>query len=179
MLRDKLSKFKNEERGDILVLTAAMFTVFMLFLSVATDLAMAYNKRAKMYEIGHVMRQTRFTKDQDTLSRFMNVEEPGKEYAKGFNEYARKNGFKGKITVTYNETHPQAFGYSKRQFTIDMKLEDVYETMILRVVNINELPITVVIRGSGHKWHGGKSKIWYPKDNPNFTHYETTFPAIK
>jgi len=179
MLRDKLSKFKNEERGDILVLTAAMFTVFMLFLAVSTDIAMAYSKRAKMYEMGHVMRQTRFTKDVDTTSRFLNSNEPGKEYAKSFNEYARKNGFKGKITVTYNEIHPKAFEYKKREYTIDMKLEDVYETTMLRVVNINTLPITVIIRGSGYKWHGGQSKVWYPKDNPNFTHYETVFPEEK
>ena len=172
---NKFKEASKNERGDVLILFALLFTVMVLFLAFAVDLGMMYTRRLKMYEMGHIMRETRFTKNQDTTGVFLNSENPGKEYADNFNEYARKNGFKGEITVEYNETHPSNFNYKKRQYTINMRLKEVYKPKILGLINIKEVPIVVEIKGSGFKEYGGT--VWYPKNNPNFTRYVRTFPA--
>lgn len=169
------TKFKREENGGMMVLFACMFSVLILFLSFATDLAMMYGRRARMYEIGHVMRQARFTKDQNTFSLFLNSDNPGREYGRVFNEYARKNGFKGKITVTYDEEHPSKFGYQRREFRLNMKLEEVYDTTTLKIIGIDKVPIVVNIKGYGHKTQGS-GPIWYP-NNSTFTHNEEVYPG--
>lgn len=174
---NKLKRIKKDEKGDILILYALLFVVIMGFLSFAVDLGLMYMHRMRMYEIGNVMRQTRFTKNQYTNLTFLNSENPGERYANIFNEYARKNGFKGSIRVRYDEKHPYYNNWKKREYKIDMWLEDVYETTTLRALNINSVPIKVHIAGYGHSEQSGT--IWAPKNNKNFTYYETTFPATK
>lgn len=149
-----IKRLRKEERGDILVIFAVMFTVLIMIIALSTDVAILYARRARIYEIGNVMRRTRFTKGQEF---FMNSDNPGKEYADAFNDYASKNGFNGELKVTYNE---KTSSYDKREFDINMEFEEKVETSVLKFVGIKEVPIKVVIKGSGHK---DRSNIWKPK----------------
>lgn len=166
-----LRKFKNNEKGDIILLYGLLFTFMVGFLSVSVDLGMMYIHRMRMLEIGNIMRETRFTKNQATNSTFLNSYEPGKLYAHVFNEYARKNGFKGKVAVRYNESPPQKH---RREYKLDMWLEDTYHTTTLRVIGIKELPIKVHIAGYGFSEQGS---IWYPPGTAFMYHYQE-FPKI-
>ena len=149
-----IKRLRKEERGDILVIFAVMFTVLIMIIALSTDVAILYARRARIYEIGNVMRRTRFTKGQEF---FMNSDNPGKEYADAFNDYASKNGFTGELKVTYNE---KTSSYDKREFDINMEFEEKVETSVLKFIGIKEVPIKVVIKGAGHK---DKSNIWKPQ----------------
>ncbi|MFM1564767.1 TadE/TadG family type IV pilus assembly protein [Helcococcus ovis] len=149
-----IERLRKEERGDILVIFAVMFTVLIMIIALSTDVAILYARRARIYEIGNVMRRTRFTKGQEF---FMNSDKPGEEYAKTFSDYATKNGFNGKLTVTYDEYEST---YEKRNFKINMEFEEKVETSVLKFIGIKEVPIKVVIKGAGHI---DKSNIWKPQ----------------
>lgn len=151
-----IKRLRKEERGDILVIFAVMFTVLIMIIALSTDVAILYARRARIYEIGNVMRRTRFTKGQEF---FMNSDNPGKEYAEAFNDYAKKNGFNGELKVTYNEKETSN-NYSRREFDINMEFDEKVETSVLKFVGIKEVPIKVVINGSGHKV---RNNIWRPE----------------
>lgn len=162
-----IKRLRKEERGDILVIFAVMFTVLIMIIALSTDVAILYARRARIYEIGNVMRRTRFTKGQEF---FMNSDKPGEEYAKAFSDYATKNGFTGKLTVTYDETKTQNT-YKRRDFDINMEFEEKVETSVLKFIGIKHVPIKVVIKGSGHK---DRDNIWKP-EGEDWKKYTATY----
>lgn len=162
-----IKRLRKEERGDILVIFAVMFTVLIMIIALSTDVAILYARRARIYEIGNVMRRTRFTKGQEF---FMNSDNPGEKYAEAFNDYAKKNGFKGRLKVTYDETKTVG-AYNKREFNINMEFEEKVKTSVLKFIGIKEVPINVVINGSGHKI---RDNIWRP-NGYGYTKYTATY----
>lgn len=89
----------------------------------------------------------------------MNSDNPGKEYADAFSDYAKKNGFTGKLKVTYDETKI-VNTYNRREFQIKMEFDEEVETSVLKFIGITKVPIKVVIDGSGHKQ---RDNIWRPQ----------------
>ena len=176
-MKKNINKISNSEKGDLMIMFAFMFTILVIFLSFAVDLGMMYMQRLKMYEIGHIMRETRFTKNQHITEVYMNSEYPGEKFAQNFVDYARKNGFKGGITVTYREAHPSSIPANRRDYKIDMLLEEKYKTTALGVIGIKEVPISVKIEGSGTREYG--YEIWRPVHNKNYLYYNEYFPPIK
>lgn len=165
-----IEKLQKEERGDLLVIFAVLFSVLILVIALSADFAVLYARRAKIYEIGHVMRSTRFTKGQEY---FMNNDNPGREYAEVFNKYAKLNGFNGKFKVTYNED-PIGYDEKKRRFDIDMEFEENVETIMLKYIGISQVPIKVLIKGRGNKEIKGSLPIWRP-NNHYYRNYEAVF----
>lgn len=100
----------------------------------------------------------------------MNSDNPGEKYAEAFNDYAKKNGFKGRLKVTYDETKTVG-AYNKREFNINMEFEEKVKTSVLKFIGIKEVPINVVINGSGHKI---RDNIWRP-NGYGYTKYTATY----
>ncbi|MFM1533714.1 hypothetical protein ABGF38_00715 [Helcococcus ovis] len=99
----------------------------------------------------------------------MNSDKPGEEYAKVFNDYAKKNGFNGRLIVTYDERLYNS--YNRREFKIKMEFEENVKTSLLKFVGISEVPIKVVIDGAGHKQ---RDFIWKPRIQ-GYQYYTATY----
>ena len=155
------SKLKKEN-GNIAILFALMFTVIMSFLSLALDLGMTYAYRGRMMEVAQVMRDTRFTKDAAIGDLSMHDEHPGATMKNKLIEYARKNDFNGKVTITYNEYETS---HSSRKYKVRIMLEDTYECTTLKCVGIDKLDLCVVVNGSGDR----NGSVWTPAHVDNGT----------
>lgn len=166
-----IKRLQKEERGDILVIFSVLFTVLILVITLSADVAVLYARRAKIYEIGHVMRSTRFTKGQEF---FMNSDNPGKEYANVFYEYAKLNGFVGKFTLTYREDDPRVYNDIKRRFDINMEFEEYVDTIMLKYIGIPKMLIKVNIKGAGTKEIKGSIPIWRPSGD-SYRNYTATY----
>lgn len=167
----KIKKFLKNEKGDILIIFALIFTLFLGFLAFVVDIGMMYLYRARMLEIAHIMRDTRFTKNTHITELIYNSNTPGKYLADMLSDYARKNGFRGKITITFEEDVPTT---NKRNYTIKIELEDEYKTTVLRALGINEMNVKITVNGSA--WKEG-TNIWYPNGS-SWRYYQKVFPAL-
>ncbi|MCI6272924.1 MAG: hypothetical protein MR601_08270 [Erysipelotrichaceae bacterium] len=159
-----IKKILKDEKGDILILSTAVFIVLLGFISLSIDIGLAYMYRNKILEIANVMRDTRFTKDANQTEVLSNNMNPGDYMADLMAEYARKNNFKGKVTINFHEhtTHS-----TERRYDVTITMESVYKTTTLNVFNIKELPIKVVVKGYGYK---NGSDLWNPSsNNPYYT----------
>ena len=164
-----MKKFINEEKGDILILFALMFTVLAGFISLAYDFGAMYYERSKMMETAQIMRDTRFTEDADVSIMIHNSDTPAQAFTDNFAKYAALNGFQGTLEVTYYEA-PKTDG-KERVHSISFTLTKEYVPQgLMKLVNSNPIPIKVKIDGVGSLKSSGGG-IWYPSviDNGTYT----------
>lgn len=154
-----------EEKGDILIIFALAFSMLLGFLAFVTDIGFAYAQRSKMMEIAQVMRDIRFTKDASGTELILHSNTPGYTAYTLMVEQARINGFKGRVTITYDEYYTTS---NSRKYNIDIILEDTYECTTMQIFNIKTLPIKVKVEGSGYKETSGYN-LWYPSYIDNGT----------
>lgn len=101
-----------------------------------------------MMEIAQVMRDTRFTKDASITDLILHSNYPGYTAFTYLVDQGRENGFKGEISITYNEYKTTK---NERRYNIDIKLQDTYNCTTMKLFGIDSFPITVEVAGSGYK----------------------------
>lgn len=169
-----MKKFIKSEKGDIIILSAFLFVILIGFLALIVDVGVMFAYRGKMYEIANVMRDTRFTKNITIGDVTMSSTNPGEYFAGMLSSYARKNGFKGEITIIYKEKYPQQ---NKRDFKITIILKDKYRPKFLSLFGYKEMEVGIKLDGSGTS---ERSNIYYPWHDTTYSwmDYKKTFPAI-
>ncbi|MGJ0848067.1 TadE/TadG family type IV pilus assembly protein [Tissierella praeacuta] len=149
------ARFRNSEKGDILILFAGTLILVIIFLGLSTDVILAFNKRDKLVEIGKLMSEARV----DLGEELWHSEEPQSTLREITWEIAKRNGLEmNQVDVKWivkQETN------SYRASEISIVLTDVYKCSTLKMIGINELPIKVNIKGGQDK-HTGGTPIWLP-----------------
>lgn len=145
--------FKDNECGSILILFAATLILLTVFLALSTDIALAFNKKDKLTEVGNLIRDARFDIGEE-LWNSNNPEFLLKEVAV---DIAKKNGLKSnQVDVEWNITKNSS---THRMVNVKIIITDVYECTTLKMLGINELPIKVVIDGYQEK---KGTMVWRP-----------------
>lgn len=150
-----LTKFRNNENGDILLLFAGTLILVIVFLGLSTDVILAFNKRDKLIEIGKLISEARI----DLGDEFWHSEDPQSTLKEIAWEIAKRNGLeKNQVDVKWI-VKQEASNF--RVIEINIVLNDVYKCSTLKMIGINELPITVKTKGAQDKYTGGVP-IWRP-----------------
>ena len=123
----------------------------MVLLGLSIDVALAFNKRDKLIEVGNLIRDARFDLSEELWHAYY-PESVLREIAR---DIAVKNNLSpNQVDVKWKET---TYSTSQRVAQIDIIMTDVYECTILKLFGVNELPIKVIIPGSQDKklmWFG-------------------------
>lgn len=153
MVRDNMKKFFEEEKGDILIMFAvAMSTIFIL-VGLSTDVILAISKKAKIEEVVGITQSIVF----DLGEELWNSQNPEYVYQKIAEEIAEKNGIaRNQVRVTWIEGY---VGEYRREAISEIVITDTYETVILKMFGINELPIRVK---KGSRQYKSASPVWRP-----------------
>lgn len=145
---------KKNERGNITILFAFILILLMIFLGLSIDVALAFNKRDKLIEVGNLIRDARFDLSEELWHAYY-PESVLREIAR---DIAVKNNLSpNQVDVKWKET---TYNTSQRVAQIDIIMTDVYKCTILKLFGVNELPIKVLIPGSQDKkanvvWRSG------------------------
>lgn len=146
-------KFKKNEKGNITILFALTIMLLMVLLGLSIDVALAFNKRDKLIEVGNLIRDARFDLSEELWHAYY-PESVLREIAR---DIAVKNNLSpNQVDVKWKET---TYSTSQRVAQIDIIMTDVYECTILKLFGVNELPIKVIIPGSQYK---KANKVWRP-----------------
>ncbi|HEY4544503.1 MAG TPA: Tad domain-containing protein [Tissierellaceae bacterium] len=149
-----MEKYYKDEQGDILILFAVALIMIILFIGLATDVILAYNKRDKIQEIGNIMVEARMDMGEEVWNSY-NPEATLRDIT---NDIAIKNGIRtDQVEVYWEEDY---LGPNRRQAIVTIDITDVYECAVLGMLGLREIPIHVRIRGIQHK--GSGSGIWNP-----------------
>lgn len=144
---------KKNERGNITILFAFILILLMVFLGLSIDVALAFNKRDKLIEVGNLIRDARFDLSEELWHAYY-PESVLREIAR---DIAVKNNLSpNQVDVKWKET---TYNTSQRVAQIDIIMTDVYKCTILKLFGVNELPIKVVIPGSQDK---KANVVWRP-----------------
>ena len=158
-----MKKMLKEEKGDIAILFALMFTVLVGFISLAVDFGAMYYERSQMMEIGQIIRDARFTEGGPISELALNSETPGPVFLQEFSRYAALNNFHGTIEVDYKEQYLPSI--NTRRYSIDLTLSKEYTPVgLLTMIKSDPIPIKVKIEGSGHR---AGYNIWLPSSPVN------------
>ncbi|WP_093371900.1 hypothetical protein [Tindallia magadiensis] len=145
----------RKEKGEILVLFAIGFTVLLLFTSLAIDLALALMHRDRVKEVAVMARETRM--DFGGHEMWMS-ENPNSVYTDLATDIAVRNGMSpSQVRTEFEHTENTI---SRRSARANVIMEDTYETTTLRIIGIEEIPITVRVDGTMLKSGGGR--VWGP-----------------
>ncbi|QQY80126.1 putative Flp pilus-assembly TadE/G-like protein [Keratinibaculum paraultunense] len=146
-------KFKKNEKGNITILFALTIMLLMVLLGLSIDVALAFNKRDKLIEVGNLIRDARFDLSEELWHAYY-PESVLREIAR---DIAVKNNLSpNQVDVKWKET---TYSTSQRVAQIDIIMTDVYECTILKLFGVNELPIKVIIPGSQDK---KANVVWRP-----------------
>ncbi len=144
---------KKNERGNITILFAFILILLMIFLGLSIDVALAFNKRDKLIEVGNLIRDARFDLSEELWHAYY-PESVLREIAR---DIAVKNNLSpNQVDVKWKET---TYNTSQRVAQIDIIMTDVYKCTILKLFGVNELPIKVLIPGSQDK---KANVVWRP-----------------
>lgn len=147
----------KDERGDILILFAASLTLIVVLLGLSTDVALAFSKKDKINEFADYIIEARV----DLSEELWHSEDPDSYFREFTYEMARRNNFDPrKIHVEWKELYPH-YGYdnSMRHSVIELEIYDNYETSVLKLFGIYNLPIRVIKKGGQDKY---SNNIWKP-----------------
>ena len=146
-------KFKKNEKGNITILFAFVLILLMVLLGLSIDVALAFNKRDKLIEVGNLIRDARFDLSEELWHAYY-PESVLREIAR---DIAVKNNLSpNQVDVKWKETYNNT---SKREAQIDVIMTDVYECTILKLFGVDELPIKVIIPGFQYK---KANVVWRP-----------------
>lgn len=159
-----MCKIFREEKGAIIVLFAFLLPVMLSFVGVGADIGMLYIKRARMLEVGHIIRNARFN---ETII-FNNSEDPATTFDDLAKYYARLNGIEGtvinsegvevdRVSTDYEQTY---LTQNRREYTVDIYLRDNYKYTFLRVLGFDSQDFNIAIHGSG--WMENSNGVWAP-----------------
>lgn len=154
MDRNKYNQKYLEEDGSVLVLFAATLSLLLVFVSLSTDIILAYNRRDHLNEVGQMMREARFDFAEEIWSAY----DPEATLTEISREVGRMNGLRDEqVRVVWEEGYS---GYNSRQAKVDVIITDVYHTSTLGMFGIKEIPIKVEIKGFQNTTHG--DGVWSP-----------------
>lgn len=164
MLSTLMHKFSREEKGTIIVIFALLLPVLLSFVGAGTDIGMLYLKRARLLEVGHIIRNARFN---ETIV-LMNSEDPATTFEDLAKYYAKLNGIEGTfinsqgIEVERVSTHYEQtlLTERRREYTVDIYLRDNYKYTFLSILGFESQDINVTIHGSGYQENS--NGVWAP-----------------
>jgi hypothetical protein len=159
-----MRKFSREEKGAIIVMFALLLPVLLTFVGAGTDLGMMYIKRARLLEVGHIIRNARFN---ETII-FNNSENPATTFDDLAKYYAGLNGIEGtvinskgvevdRVSTNYKQT---LLTQTRRDYTVDIYLNDNYKYCFLNILGFESKDINVTINGSGYEENS--NGVWAP-----------------
>lgn len=149
-----MKRYFSEERGNIAVLFAFVFIVLVGMAAMATDVGLLAIKRARLMEIGQIMRDARFEQYQ----MIWEADDPAKKFDEIVREYGIKNGLRNdQIKTEYIKV---ADRWDYRECKVNMIFTDTYKCTTLRLFGLDEVPIKVTITGSAYESNTGG--VWSP-----------------
>ncbi|CDZ23480.1 putative membrane protein [[Clostridium] cellulosi] len=149
-----MKRYFSEERGNIAVLFAFVFIVLVGMAAMATDIGLLAIKRARLMEIGQIMRDARFEQSQ----LIWEADDPAQKFDEIVREYGIKNGLRDdQIQTEYTTVENSR---TRRECKVVMKFTDTYKCTTLRLFGLNEVPIKVTINGSAYEQNS--NGVWSP-----------------
>ena len=153
-----MNKIKSEQ-GDILILFAATLIMIIFFLAATSDIVLAFSKKERLEELADIMLELRI----DASEELWNSESPAHLYNEYVQDIARKNNLRpDQVHIGWTDMPTQP-GYENNQriIKVDVLLTDNYETSILKMFGIENLPIRVKKSGMQDKYTTAPF-IWRP-----------------
>lgn len=139
----KLSRNREErERGDILILTAVIMVVLIFFIGLSVDLSVVYLRSSRLDDYCQMARDSRFT--HESLVTY--GDDPGDALYMIIRDALQKNGFSGKMTLTYEEDPPSG---ARRHYSADLSLTETCPLYFLVIFGKDEVTLTNSISFEG------------------------------
>lgn len=149
-----MRKLFNNERGNIAVISAFVFVALVGIAALATDIGLLAIKRARLMEIGQIMRDARFEQYQ----MIWEADDPAKAFDKIVREYGEKNGLRDNQIKTKYIAKKNDWNY--RECEVYMYFTDTYKCTTLRIFGLDEVPINVTI--TGYAYENNDNGVWRP-----------------
>lgn len=158
----------NEEDGNALIFSAAVMTVLILFLGLAVDFGFYMNK----YEDARSVAQAAMQDVNSMTAYYSSVPNPAGEFHNAVSEYAMLEG--GTMTVAVADlrrTYSGIPGNEEAVIDATITIKDTYQTMFMRIVGIDTLPIRVTKEVTstfyvGKQWVPGMlEEAWPPEES--------------
>lgn len=158
----------KEEDGNALIFSAAVMTVLILFLGLAVDFGFYINK----YENARSVAQAAMQDVNSMTAYYSSVPNPAGEFHNAVSEYAMLEG--GSMTVAaagLRRTYSGIPGDEKAVIDATITIKDTYQTMFMRIIGIDTLPIRVTKEVSntffiGRQWLPGMpEEAWPPEES--------------
>lgn len=163
-MKKLMHRLTREEKGTIIVLFALLIPVLLAFVGACTDIGMMYIKRARLLEVGHIIRNARFN---ETII-FNNSEDPAATFDDLVKYYAGLNGIEGtfinskgvevdRVSTDYEQT---VLTERRREYTVDIYLRDNYKYTFLSIIGFDSQDVNIAIHGSGYQENS--NGVWAP-----------------
>lgn len=146
-------KIRGED-GNILILSALIFTFLIAFVAIAVDIGIMYTNRTKLLEIGNLMRDARFQQTEFLWNSY----NPAYDFDSLVKEYGLKNGLtKEQIKTVYRIIENTK---TTRRVEVDIELTSIYKCTTLKLFGYNEIVLKEKIEGYGYKVKS--PEVWKP-----------------
>lgn len=101
------NSFSNNEEGSILILFAGFLVIILTISGFIFDTSGMAVKRLKMRSMLAIKENELQAPRNNAYDTILCSKNPGEYLSSDFDEFFRSNGFKGKVTYTYNENIPE------------------------------------------------------------------------
>lgn len=171
MIKKRLRAYRQQEKGDVIVLFALSLVMLLAFVSLAIDIGMISMKQAAMMDLCQQMRKARL----DAKDYIMNAADPALMIYEISNQCAMVNDFQGELKVYYKEetdpVAPTSNWVDKRRYKVRIELKQEYQFAFAAAIFSGPASqkITVYLDGEEQKTSSftsvgeGTVPVWYPE----------------
>lgn len=153
-----MRRFFKEEKGDIIIITAALFTVLLFFVGIAVDLGMVYFEHSRLDDYCQMVKEDRFTHSNQVLY----AENPAYAVGSIAGEVLSENGFSGEAALYFMEDEPQE-NYRHYKARLVLQKEVPYHFLVL--FHQNSVTVSSSIDFEDSFGELSSDKVWHPADD--------------
>lgn len=170
MIKKMIRTYRQQEKGDVIVIFALSLVMLLAFVSLAIDIGMISMKQAAMMDLCQQMRKARL----DAKDYIMNADDPARMIYEISNQCAIDNGFRGELKVYYKEdtdpVAPTSNWVDRRRYKVRVELKQEYQFAFAAAIfaGPDSQKITVYLDGGEQKTSSfeavgmGTVMVWRP-----------------
>jgi len=147
---------KKNEDGNVVVLFAFLFILFVFCMALVVDVGIIYMQRNEMQDICRMIREDRFAYENSIKY----ADNPAVEYYNHIYDSIQNNNFEGEFTLYYKEKKPES---NERSYKIRIQLKREYNFTLGKLLGFDSTDIIVHIDGEETFGEKKLDMIWHPK----------------
>ena len=157
-------RFVQEEKGDIIIITAALFVILLFFTGIALDVGMVYFEHSRLENACQMVKENRFT--HENTVRFS--ENPGVQVSSLVEDVLTDNGFTGKADVYFYEETAEDGSLlpNYRRYRMRVVLSRECPWHFLRIFGEENITIRSSIDFENSFGELSSDMVWHPGDPP-------------